>query len=231
MIDNPKIKPKKMPRGENDACFTRDEKKSRRSTDLKMDVNALYVVTAKPEGTDLEVGDLVEIGKYVCRNWRTVVAKAIHDDVHWRVYKCDLRRANDIDVKDIQFVHDEAVIKVTRTDWGDPPKLVGMDFGKIEARALAYFIDRYPKNPSMLDYLQPKTQPEEHTMVKIENRLYYNDTNVADLSDEAVFSRIAQAEKEVTKLEAIEHKPKSLIKQIELLKEGIQSLVDFVDNR
>lgn len=72
---------------------------------------------------------------------------------------------------------------------------------------------------------------KETIMIKIENKTFFNGADISAYSDDALFGKIQEAEKELERLEAIKNKPKKLEKKIADLKEGIKALVEAVDAR
>lgn len=67
--------------------------------------------------------------------------------------------------------------------------------------------------------------------MKVESRLYFNEENCADLTDDELYQRIARIEKEISKYDDIKNKPKKLEARAEELKAEVQKLVDYIDSR
>lgn len=75
------------------------------------------------------------------------------------------------------------------------------------------------------------TNKEPAVMIKIETRTFLNNTYAASFKDEELFAKIAEAENEVERLEAIKTKPKKLQAKIDELKAGIEALSAYIDAR
>jgi hypothetical protein len=74
------------------------------------------------------------------------------------------------------------------------------------------------------------------TPIKIENRTFITlpgqaAIDASNFTDDQLIAAIQEGENEIKRLNAIEHKPKTLDKRIEDLKAGIDNLVTFMDNR
>jgi len=67
--------------------------------------------------------------------------------------------------------------------------------------------------------------------IEITTKTLVNGTNVADLSDAAIYDLIAKQEAEIERLEAIKAKPKKLVAEIAKRREGIQALVNHLDSK
>ena len=52
-----------------------------------------------------------------------------------------------------------------------------------------------------------------------------------ELSDDTLFGHIATIEAEISRLDAIKHKPQKLTARIDLMNKNIQALVELIDNR
>lgn len=83
----------------------------------------------------------------------------------------------------------------------------------------------------VIEIPSPLPTIEEPTMIAIENRTYINDINAADMTDDQVFLKIADLEKEMAKLEAIKNKPQKLLGRINDMQVAITKLVKYVDER
>lgn len=84
---------------------------------------------------------------------------------------------------------------------------------------------------SDIETASPLPTIEEDTMIAIENRTYINDTNAADMTDDQVFTKIADLERDMAKLEAIKNKPQKMVKRIGEMQDAITKLVKYVDER
>jgi hypothetical protein len=73
--------------------------------------------------------------------------------------------------------------------------------------------------------------PDGGNEMKVESRLYFNEENCADLTDDELYQRIARIEKEISKYDDIKNKPKKLEARAEELKAEVQKLVDYIDSR
>lgn len=73
-------------------------------------------------------------------------------------------------------------------------------------------------------------QPENKAMsIEITKQTLINGAPVEQLSDAKLYAMIAQAEKEIATLSAIQNKPKRLIKEIEIKIKQLHDLVDLLD--
>lgn len=68
-------------------------------------------------------------------------------------------------------------------------------------------------------------------MLKITTKTLINNVDIADKTNDQLFDAIAQAEAEITKLNAIKSKPKALVAKIDELSAGIAALVAHMDSK
>lgn len=76
-------------------------------------------------------------------------------------------------------------------------------------------------------------QPLESTMSKIniETHTYVNGQRIDQISEELLFQTIANAEKEIERLNKLENKPAKIVRRIEEIKASIAALVTLIDER
>jgi len=74
------------------------------------------------------------------------------------------------------------------------------------------------------------TPTKEPTMLTIKTITYVNGNDVSTLSDDQIFTLIAQTEKDIKGYEAIENKPKKLEQKIQDMKDAIGNLIMLVDD-
>jgi hypothetical protein len=96
-----------------------------------------------------------------------------------------------------------------------------------------------PEPPRHLDraiaeqkaYYNPNKSKDTSMTIKIESKTFFNGVDLATYTDDQLFGKISEAEKEVERLEAIVAKPKKLVKKIQELKDGIDALAAAIDAR
>ena len=76
-----------------------------------------------------------------------------------------------------------------------------------------------------------KEHPAMSTIITLTTKHYINGTEVSTLSNAQIFKLIADQEAAIKDLEAITNKPNSLTKEIADRKAGVQTLVDFLNDR
>lgn len=79
--------------------------------------------------------------------------------------------------------------------------------------------------------LETTTETEEVNDMNFSTQHNLNGTNIDNLSDEQIYSRIADAEAGISSLSKIGHQPKSLKKKIKDIKKNLKNLVAFLDAR
>jgi len=75
------------------------------------------------------------------------------------------------------------------------------------------------------------TTNKETTMIKLENKPFINGIDSANVTDDQVFTAIANQESEVDRLNRIDNQPQTLIDRIASMRKGVADLVAFVDQR
>lgn len=75
-----------------------------------------------------------------------------------------------------------------------------------------------------------QTQPKETTM-KIETKVFINDQDASNLTDEQIFAEIRRAEKRIEELKAIKVQSGKLAKAIDDLQDYVNKLAAYVDER
>lgn len=75
-----------------------------------------------------------------------------------------------------------------------------------------------------------KKEPETMKSIEIIKKTLINGTDITTMSDNDLFTKIAQAEAEVKALEEIEAKPKKLVARITEIKKSITDLVKLMDS-
>ena len=101
-----------------------------------------------------------------------------------------------------------------------------------ELLALEFLPDEYTAKYGTSQPTTPATSTtSETTMTKlIEIKTLINGQDISTMEDRDLYRVIAKTEQEIKQLEAIEHKPKKLVKLIEDLKRDIGTLVALIDN-
>lgn len=72
---------------------------------------------------------------------------------------------------------------------------------------------------------------ESNMTIKIEKRTYINGSNATDYTDDMIFNKIAELEKEIDRLRAIKNPPRALKARIVELEAGVVGLGEIVDAR
>jgi hypothetical protein len=98
-----------------------------------------------------------------------------------------------------------------------------------------YFAARYAdelnaRSPPKKESAIVQSQPEEPIMF-FANKSFLNGQDISKLSNAEIYSAIAAKEAEISRLEQIQNKPKSLQNEIEQAKGDIRSLVEFLDSK
>lgn len=92
-------------------------------------------------------------------------------------------------------------------------------------------IDHLENATESFKKVQLNLPKEEYTMIEIKDVTYVNGTDVATMTDDQVFSAIAKAEGEISKLKEIKTKSKKLTAKIADMQKGIDDLVAIIDAR
>ncbi len=77
---------------------------------------------------------------------------------------------------------------------------------------------------------QKETTDMSHQKI-IETKTYVNGADAANMTDEQIFSAIANVEAEINHLNGVQNKPQKLEAKIAAMQEDIKALVAFVDGR
>lgn len=93
-------------------------------------------------------------------------------------------------------------------------------------------LDGATAHPCPEVFLNPTPKKEKIDMTKlIENKTFVKGADAAKMSDEEIFTAIAEVEAEVNKLSEVKTQSKKLQSRIDQLKDQAAKLAEYVDNR